>query len=93
MITAVAQSTVEQQETAITWTAILAVIGNMIAVFGGIALLGKYIKRWIRRTALDVVTPVRHTANRADKLARENRDRISILNGRIDAVWAKIGSD
>lgn len=90
MITTLVQSASDTQ-TMFAWTAWLAVVGNLIAVCGGIAVLGRYIKKWILRTASDVVAPVRHTAERAEKLAKQNRDDVRTIHQRVDAVWSRIG--
>lgn len=90
MLIAVVNQSASGSET-LAWMSWLAVIGNVLSILGGFVVLGVYIRKWVLRAAEDVVTPVRHTAKRAETLAKDNKTSIRQVHNRIDALWMRIG--
>lgn len=91
MLTALAQSADEATGTIPGWVAWLAVVGNFVAIIGGLWGLGKFLRNWILRTVAEPISQVAHTAERANQLAISNQENIKRAHKRIDAVFARIG--
>lgn len=67
---------------------ILLVVGNVVAILGGIYILLDRFRKWVRTLVAEPVSRVEVLLTQHDLAIKRNEREISRLHNRLDKIWS-----
>lgn len=67
---------------------ILLVVGNVVAILGGIYILLDRFRKWVRELVAEPVSRLEVLLTQHDLAIKRNEREIRRVNARIDKVWS-----